>query len=453
MLCSLMPRKFVVFIVPLVLSACAATSIFQSYTSEAVKYKSALSADNAEPVLERLDSKATGADKLLYLSERGRIHQVHDQFEASKADFEQVIQIYSKGEDKARINVTGVAADSAALFSNDNAIPYQGYDFERVFLHQFQAFNYLAANDVSGAGVELRRAALEQRNLELANERAIAAAEEEAQEQSVQLPNLAAIPQLQGMSELVGDTKSAFQNAYTFYASAVIWESMGERNSALVDYKKALEINPNNKGLQQDVQRLDQRSRRSKAAALVVLYEDGFIPERQSFTFTIPDFYNDKTYSIAFPYYSAQNWYQPVPLLVAVDNGLSHQTELLANFGNMAVASLKEKVPALMVRQILRARVKYEMQAQAQKADQLVGIATTLYNIASERADLRNWLTLPNNAQAVRVEIPAGGEHNVQLSTLTGQAKVVPVALVDGRTTILRVFNFNNNLKTQTFQL
>lgn len=435
------------------LSACAINpiSIFQPYTTEAAKYKNALATDNPDSALTALNGKTGGADKLLYLSERGRLYQVYGQFDASKADFESAIQAYIDREEGARLKATDLAADSASLLTNDNAMPYRGYAFERIFLHQFQAFNYLASNDISGAGVELRRASLEQRNLELENEKAIAAAEEDASENNVQLPDMTNIPQLQGMSQVVGDVKSSFQNAYTFYTSAVIWEALGERNAALVDYKKALAINPSSTMLQQDVKRLDRGRARTDTAALVVLYEDGFIPARQAFSLTVPDAYNNNVYSIAFPFYATENWYRPTSLRVTLDADHQSDTEMIANFGAMAVRSLKEKIPAMLVRQILRARVKHEMQKQAEKADPLAGFAATLYNIASERADVRNWLTLPNNAQALRLEAP-GGEYNVQLQTLAG-TNTVPVSLANGRLTILRVFNFNNQLKMQTYQL
>ncbi len=53
--------------------------------------------------------------------------------------------------------------------------------------------------------------------------------------------------------------KHSFQNAATFYLSGVVWEMLGERNDAYIDYKKALEIFPDNLFLQADVMRLGKR--------------------------------------------------------------------------------------------------------------------------------------------------------------------------------------------------
>lgn len=445
------PRCVLQVAIGLLLAGCATTSVFIPYTYEAAKYKQSLVQGNTDSALATLENKTHSRDRLLYLLERGRLYQVNDQFEQSQADFAQAIDLFTAREDKARISATDLAASSTSLLTNDNAIPYRGESFERIFVHQFQAFNYLGQGDVTGANVELRRAALEQRTQELANERAIAKAEAEAREEQVRFPDVDTIPQLQGMNTLIGDVKSAFQNAYTFYTSAVIWEAQGEHNAALVDYKKALEINPHSKQLQADVERLDSGAGRTGEATLVVLYEDGFIPQRRAFNLNFPDFHNNKIYSIAFPYYSAEGWYRPMPLTIGLQDGQSATTEMIADFGAMAVKALKDKIPQLLVRQVLRARVKYEMQSKAQESGSFAAFATTLYNVVSEQADLRSWLTLPNNAQVQRLQTTAG-EQQLQLSTAAGSL-TLNLELAAGSTTVLRVFNFNNRLDTQVFQL
>src|SRR5690606_7313802 len=53
--------------------------------------------------------------------------------------------------------------------------------------------------------------------------------------------------------------KNSFQNAYTFYYSALIREADNDLNGAYIDYKKALEIQPDNHYLQADAWRLAKR--------------------------------------------------------------------------------------------------------------------------------------------------------------------------------------------------
>ena len=367
-------------------------------------------------------------------------------------DFRLVMQAYEDADEEARLSASGAGAFAASLLTNDNAIPYKGYGFERILLYQFQAFNYLDKRDIQGASVELRRAAVEQRTQEIAHAKEIAEAEKKASEDNATVPPLANVPEFAGMDTLSGDVKNSFQNAYVFYTSAVIWEAQGDRNAALVDYKKALELNINNASIQSDVSRIDKGNRlKADEAALVILYEDGFIPERQSFKLDIPDFYHNTFWSVAFPYYSPSHWYKPQPIGISVAGTAYGDTEVIANFGEMAVKALKEDITALVIRQILRARAKYEIQKQASNQNEWAGLAAIIYNIVSEQADVRNWLTLPNNAQVKRIVVQPGTQ-KVELS-LKGMSRSVEVKFNPARTTILRVFNINNRLKTQQYQL
>ncbi len=433
-------------------TACASSSVFSPYTHQAEAYKKAMAEDDTEKVLTKLAGKANSADKILYLSESGRIHQLSNQIDASMDDFRLAMLAYEKIDEKAKLSVSDAGALGASLLTNDNALPYKGFGYERIFLYQFQAFNYLSKNDIQGASVELRRAAVEQRVQAAAHAKVIADAEKKARQDNAKVPPLANVPQFVGMDTLSGGIKNSFQNAYVFYTSAVIWEAQGDTNAALVDYKKALELNLNNTSIQADVKRIDGGHRLSAdESALVILYEDGFMPERQSFRLDIPDFSKNTYWSVAFPYYSPTNWYQPQLMGVTVGNKAYGQTEVIANFGHMAVKALQEDITPLVIRQILRARAKYEIQKQASDQSALAGLAAMVYNIVSEQADVRNWLTLPNNAQVKRVVV-APGQQQVELK-LKGMIRRVEIELRPARTTILRVFNINNRVKIQQYHL
>ena len=442
----------IVAITVLLLTSCSSTSVFRSYTDQANIYKNAITENNTEKVVRQLDKKVNSADKILYLCERGRINQLNNNIDASIEDFYSAMQAYEALDQKGIISLTGTGAQGASLFSNDNALPYKGYAFERIFLHQFQTFNYLTKNNIQAATVELRRAAVEQRAQELAHEKEIAKAEIRARNEKAFIPPLDSAPEFIGMDILSGNVKTSFQNAYIFYTSAVIWEALGDRNAALVNYKKALELDIKNKDLQADVKRVDNNKwLTANESVLVILYEDGFIPERLSFRLNIPDCTNKMLWSVAFPYYSTQKWYTPQPISVKVNGDLKGKTKVIANFGNMAVKALKENIPLMIIRQILRARTKYEISKQAYSFNNLVGLGSLVYTAVSEQADVRNWLTLPNNAQVKRIKVEPR-EHQVEL-ILNDTVLTIPIKCHAKHTTILRVFNLNNHLRTQQFNL
>jgi hypothetical protein len=358
-------------------------------------------------------------------------------------------------DERATVSASSLAANASTMLTNDNAIPYEGFGYERIFAHQFQAFNYLALRDIEGANVELRRAAEEQRRLELLHDKEITEAEQASSENRLNPADWENTPELAGMNVLAGNVKSSFQNAYTFYTSAVLWEAQGDFNNALVDYKKALEINPDNVQIQQDVVRATQGKKlAANEASLVVLFEDGWVPARQSFNLSIPYFTrNDFSYlSIAFPYYTSSNWPSANTLTIYHNHQNLGQPQQVANVGAMAVKALKEKVPGMVVRQVLRAKAKYETnQAAARNAGLIGSLVATIYNVVSEQADLRSWLTLPNNAQVLRTPLTPG-EQNIELS-VNGMSQTVSVNMRGGKTTILRIIQVNNRLYYETFNL
>lgn len=448
-----------IVILPL-LVACASSSVFNPYPTQAANYLTAIAQGDIDSVTAQLYRRQKGKDGLLYAQESGRLHQLNGQFAASRDDFEFVFQKYREQDEAARLTVSGSGAQASALFTNDNAIPYRGYGYERIMAIHFQMLNYLALGDIEAAGVELRRAALEQRILEQAHARAINEAHEQVQQNRIDLASLQDKPELAGMNRMAGQVKSSFLNAYTFYTSAVIRESMGDLNGALVDYRKALEINPDNATILEDIRRVDGEKSIGDAAHghLLVLFEDGFVSEKSAFHLSLPYFtringeYRSTYLNVSFPYYSAHHQHQPRPLRVYSSDGLLGSTGMIADINAMAVRALQEEIPAMVVRMVLRARAKHELHRQGSEQGGILGsLLATIYNIVSEQADRRSWLTLPHNAQLLRQEMPVGS-HRLELTAGAG-SRSVNVEVKPGKVTLLRVINANNRLIIQQFQL
>ena len=156
------------------LSACAVTSVFIPYPNQANTYQAAITTGVLDKANKKLDKKVGSKDGLLYRMERGRIRQLSDDYAGSKEDFIEAITAFDGQDLEATVTSRKAASSALSLLSNDNAMPYRGYGYERTFLHNFQVFNYLAEGDVEGATVELRKAQLEQRVMEEAHEKEIA---------------------------------------------------------------------------------------------------------------------------------------------------------------------------------------------------------------------------------------------------------------------------------------
>lgn len=428
-------RKSCLVLVLLALTTgCATRSLFIPYPNQADDWKQAVASDSFSAE-EKLQKAGDGQDGVLYWQELGRINQIQGRASASQEAFSQAITRYQQTDADARIQVSSLASDTASLITNDNARPYQAPDYERIFTRAYQALNYWQDNDVTGTAVELRAAASAQRLAATRRDKEIAKAEQAADENAVNLNQFEGY--FQGLNVAVGSVKASFQNAWTFYLSALFWEAHGEYNDALVDYKKALEIHPNADFIKADVQRVSRAldGQRSDQGLVAVLYEQGYVPPRQELNLPIATPHG--IFSVEFPTYSPQN--KPRPDTLRVQDSARQplaQTRVLADVGGLAAKDLKERLPGMLVRQTLRATAKYNVQKKANADFGALGaFATQLYNLVSEQADRRSWLTLPAYAQAARFPLPQG-EHTLTLSSPQGSANLTVPVVKQGLTVI-----------------
>ena len=395
---------------------------------------SEIASGNSIKVETILDGDVDGSDAGLARSERGRIAQIQSETKKSLVEFKGAVDEIKEVEDRAKISASDVGSHAAALVVNDNVIPYELAGFERVLVYHFQAMNYLMEGNLEGAGVEVRRANAEQGRALKEHEEEVADAEKEASEEGFKPSAFVA-----GLDQELGDSKAlaalvknSFQNAYTFYMSAVVHELMNEPNDAYIDYKKALEIAPDNSVIQKDVARLakslsmgDDIARFSKrfpavfAAAsardkskseIIVLFEDGLVPEKTSLSFPIPIPIPKAPglTAVSIPILKAS--VTPVqPLSVKVNGAEVARSQRICAIDALAVKDYEESAPAMITRQVLRAAIKGAASSLASEhGGAWAGLAVSVYNTLTENADLRSWRSLPQNAQVVRTEVAPG---------------------------------------------
>lgn len=446
-------RSVVLLLLPL-LGACATSSVFSPYPSQAKAYQSALDAGTPDAAVQKIGTKTTSADGMLYLLEKGRIEQLAEKSDDSRTSFDGAISRFQAQDDKAIISASSYAASGASLLTNDNARPYEGRTYERVFVHQYQALNYLAKGDAAGALVEVRRANQVQVEALAKKDGKVDSAREDAEKKG--LDESRYTNYFSPMDLAAGRVKTGFQNAATFYLSGLIYEATGSINDAFIDYRKALELVPDNPYLQKDVVRtglsvgLDdvkklasqignvQVAPKPGEGELVIYVEEGYAPAKQGIG--IPIWTSKTLNTVSFPIYPDSH--APSPLTVHVD-GAALSSALLVDTRALAVRTLKDEVPAMLARAFLRLLAKQEMQRQAQNNDStgLLGLATTIYSLVTDQPDLRSWLTLPGSGQVIRLPLSAG-DHNVSMpglppltiSVRAGRPTLVHLAVLPGKT-------------------
>ncbi|PKH56214.1 hypothetical protein CXF83_19405 [Shewanella sp. Choline-02u-19] len=446
-----MRRLFLLTTMMLSLSGCAFNSVFINYPSQIAPVKAQLNSAMPQQAAKIVESEVTSADGLLYAQEAGRSAQIAGDFEGSKTFYQQAANAYRVFDDKAKLSLSDAGATATSLFINDNVIPYRGPGYERVMLHQYQALNYLFSGDAEGALVEVRRSnelqSSEQARYQKSNK-------------SVQaMANGTIDAEVNKLGKAAGSTTSSFLNAYSYYTTGMLHEILGEPNDAYIDYRKAAQISPNNPYLQKDLVRLakqlsmpqydefkkrwgDAISQKKEEGQVIVMLERGFVPEKKSLTVPFTIHGNWQTASLAT--------YFPTKQTVRAGRIQGLGTVLvaapIANIDALAITALKEDLPAALIRQAARVYAKSEMAQSVESSSKrrnnqtdYASIAMQIFNVVTEQADRRSWLTLPEQAQIARTYIKAGN-YSVKLDNAAPSS----IEVKSGRTTLIWVIDTGN---------
>jgi hypothetical protein len=464
-------KSLVIFSIITLLSACSATSftsLFSNYNQQMQEVKQAQKQGKFQQALSLVPQRtAYDASYNLGLLEKARLEYLSNNTHQSKLDFEQAYQNVQKAQQAAKIQLSRGVENMAAVMSNDNATQYDIPFYEQSMLHSYQALNYLIQQDISGALVEVRRANLVQENALATNAKSLHTQQNKmsSQQLSKQYPS---------MSNAIGSVKNGFQNAYTFYLSGLLYEAAGQQNDAYIDYKKALEIYPNNSYLQQDVWRLATHLGMSGDITLfkntlpreitsinnagnngqvAIIIENGIVPAKQEISLNLPIYtsHNDlRFYSVALPSY--QNNIRTYSPLSIVYQGKTYQSEEIVRLQSLAAKQLKDQLPAIVTRQIARLIAKEEIRQQmARKGGDVGNIFASIYNIATEKADTRSWSTLPDSIHILKMNLKEG-EHKLTLN-INGTNQIIDVPIHPNRQTLVKLSAIGPHINYHTFNL
>jgi hypothetical protein len=456
------------------MGGCASTTNFANsitgYSGQAKGYKEALDSGvtaNVEHEINSMEGKCQSPDKILYLSERGRLRSLIGDKAGSTADYLVASDTFENERMKAVISASDTLFAASSLASNDLAIPYEGYAFEKVMLHNMQAINYILASNYDFARIELNRADVEQ-SYQLDKHAKIAAeAEAKSKDKKIDLNSFDSYLTDKTSQDVfgTGSVKNSFQNAFTFFLRGCMFEDSGEYDKALIEYKKALEIFPANNTIAESAMRtanLNDDARQQQqltdtygtslvgnpcpdgSGRLVIVFEKGFIASRS--TFRVPFIWDNAILQLVLPYYDTKGYAQPAFLETSVADK-SCQTQTICNLEAMAVQSLKEEYPSILLRQALRMIAKYQMQKEASKQSAGIGLLMKVANIVTDRADDRNWLTLPEVVQVGEIFLPAGD--NTVTCRYIGLSCDVDVDIKAGQTHYLIVTQLSQKLLVQ----
>ena len=399
-----------VLVISLVLQSCA------SYGQHAFSMREGLLSGRAEVSLAIAEKKDVQQTEVISSLDKGMLRRMTNDFSGSN----QVLEVAKQEIEK--LYGFSVTENLAAVTINDTLRGYKGDRYEQLLLHVYMAMNYIQLNQMDEARVEMLQANVK-------------------------------------MMEW-GDEPE--EDACLRYLEGIIYENLGEYDSALVSYRKAYTVYKEKGGrqypvvpvgLKKDLLRLlawqglwsEYKSYKkefnmpaykpaktsNKFGELIVILNNGLAPIRSETAIPVFSPEVQKNLRIAFPVYK-----QPEQALYNSRinvNKKQYSMETVENVDALARYSLEQAMPGIMARAIARAVIKYNTQRNAQEKSPLAGLLMTITNLVTERADTRSWTTLPQEIQLSRILLPVG-EHQltIQMVNVAGQ----PVDVMDEKVII-----------------
>ena len=441
-------RAYAALALVLALSGCAVTVSHDQRTADiaAANQKGGIPA-----ALAQLESTAKSNEEkaaLLYNLERGELLQMNRQYaESSEAFLLADVQVKA-WEESTKTNPEKLLGMAGASLISERLKVYEGQDYEKVWLTTRLALNRVAAGDFENARVDIKRT--HEREATIAEFRAkeTGAAEEEAKAKGVAAKNT----EINGYPvDTLNDPevlalKNGYQNALSHYLAGFLYEAMNEPGMAAPGYRQAIELKPETAVLEEGLRGLDERTsfthkRKQKMTDVLFVVEAGTAPARKPKGFTLPVPVGNKIRTVSVSYPIIEPSTDPLLSAMAVADK-QFKLERVVDVNVMARRALKDEMPGIVVRCVVRAIAKGVVQDQLEQHGGLFGaILGSVASAVTEQADDRMWRMLPGRVYVARGYLPPG-EH-----TLTINDRAVKVA-VDGQYALVPLRFYESSVLT-----
>ena len=239
------------------------------------------------------------------------------------------------------------------------------------------------------------------------------------------------------LDEMIASTRNSWENPVLWWLTGVLFEADGQSDMALQSYRKASAIKPDNAVFKADAARAEKQvTPAPDKAKLVIVYDQGFVPRRESLKVPIPIYTG---FAIDIPKYSDNGFaYDNVSVVGSAGAPVAASPAL--DVRSLAARDLKEKLPGVIIRNVTRAAVQAGAQAAVNAAGneyaQIAVFAGNMIVSAIRRADTRSWATLPVAQQVWRDDTMEPGVYDVELY-VNGGKTVARVPLAAGETRLL----------------
>ncbi len=417
----------------------------------------------AEELRKKRSALYGNQSDLLFHMDLGLLYHYAGLYDSSIVHFDLAAEIHDE------LFTRSVSAEAASLLVNDNMRAYRGRSYEIIWLHVFQAYNYLAMGRLDGARVEMRRADLA----------------------------------LNEVRRTAGNHKAAYRDDALYRATAaLVYEALGETDAAAISIYFAIRtLRDTGQPVPDDLaawayRLLDAADRpndirelelspppgpdttfagggeiivigrlgRSPALGetvfqgtwirdglLVFHYRDadgnritdalpapGLPPSEQEKAAQGRRTRSGTTVSVKWAMPALRNVpVQSHNLMVASEFGTARgetwgdtRTLLERDLEANHTAVLARTVTRVVVRTLAAQRAKSEMTGDNPWLNLLMSLSVDFFSSQMEQADVRLWFLLPRTVEVVRIPVPAGN-HTLELGAVNQAGRTVSSEVVD----------------------
>jgi hypothetical protein len=405
-----------------IMNACA--TYYQSHFDFNTEFEQG-DLQKALEALKRRESEGEGKSRFLYHVNKGLLLSILGEYEESNTYFEKAFLF---GEDY-RINYI---AEATSYFTNPTVTAYRGEDHEHLMLLYFKAINFLKMNKAEEALVECRRLNL----------------------------------RLNQLNDKYASESKFQRDAFIHTLMGIIYQSTKDYNNAFIAYRNAVEVYEDDYArmfgisvpfqLKKDLLTMawmtgfkdEFESYKTKFdmtdfqpskpdAELVFFWHNGLAPVKDewsinfvihagannamvftnadmglNFSFVVNESKDRselsklEVFRVAFPRYRERSLYFHAAQL-AIDSN-EYRLELAEDINKVAFHSLNQRMLHEFGKGLLRAALKKATEHSLRKEDDRLGAIIGIVNAMTEKADTRNWQTLPHSIFYSRVPLKEG---------------------------------------------
>ena len=336
-----------------------------------------------------------------------------DELKLSNYFFDKAEEAYKYDVDLQGLGKKGAKALSSTLI-NESINDYEGTLYERIMVNVYKGLNFMSLKDFANARVEFNRALMRQdkakeyfaKQIE-SNRKEFDEAKQDANYEQNMGNNYNTISAR--YEHLLKDfaTTQDFVNPYATYMASVFFFLDGDYKRAQDLFKEVAIINKNSAEFNKEFNIFENYAKSLNPQSLqkyvFVVYESGFGAGLDEFAITLPFTFdgNVVTSSLALPTLKKRtNSYEYV-----VANG--SKVADFVDFDNIIATEFKANMGFRVGKALSSTIVKTTMNLAVAKNDPTGGylsLATSLFNSATTKADLRFWSALPKYAKILALE-------------------------------------------------